>query len=101
RSTLFPYTTLFRSHEIGRPEKSVGAGRDFGGFGGEVVIGLRSAGRTGSERVAKPAQREAGSLRYAHDVPAAGNRVAKGVNAATEIGRAHVGGGEDDAGGAK
>src|SRR5207245_10371879 len=88
------------AHEIGRPEKSVGAGMECGGLGGEVGIGRRSAGRTGSERVAKPAQREAGSLRYAHDVPAAGNRVAKGVNAATGIERGAIGGCEDDAGGA-
>src|SRR2546427_6324801 len=33
RSTLFPYTTLFRSHEIGRAEHGVGAGREYGDLG--------------------------------------------------------------------
>src|SRR6516162_5853301 len=44
------------AHEIGSPEQSVGAGRGFRGFGGEVVIGLRRACRISGERVAKPAQ---------------------------------------------
>src|SRR5437763_5425251 len=83
------------AHEIGSPEKAVGAGRNFGSFGGEVVVGCDRAGGIDGERVAEPAQGEAGSLGHAHHMPPAGNGVAKGVHTAAGIERGAIGDGKN------
>ena len=73
------------ANQIGSPQEAVGTGMDFGGFGGELVIGFAGAAGIYCKSVAEPAQREAGCLGDAHDVPAPGNGVAKRVNAAKRI----------------
>ena len=88
------------AHEIRGPEQAIGTGRNSCSFGGEMIVGFRSASGIGSERVAEPAQRKPGRLRHTHDVPAAGNRVAKRVNATAGIERRTIRGGENDAGSA-
>src|SRR6266481_5876465 len=73
------------AHQIRCPQEAVRTGRDFGGFGGELVV--RFAGTAGicCKGVAEPAQGEAGGLSDAHDVPAPRNGVAKSVDAAVGI----------------
>src|SRR3712207_7091466 len=39
RSTLFPYTTLFRSHDVGNGEAAAGMANDFYGRGYEEIVG--------------------------------------------------------------
>ena len=69
------------------------------GFLGECVVRISTLRVIGSKLIAKPSQRQAGSLSDAHDVPAIGNGVAKGVDAALRIddwtrsrGKNHAGG---------
>src|SRR2546429_130785 len=88
------------AHQIGCPQEAVGTGGDFGGFGSELVVGFADAARVCRKSVAEPAQREAGGLRDAHDVPASGDGVAEGVDAATGIERWTIGGRKNHAGGA-
>src|SRR5690554_7085460 len=38
RSTLFPYTTLFRSHRVGQPHQVAALGHLGGGAGPEVAL---------------------------------------------------------------
>src|SRR5467141_3685897 len=86
------------AHQIGCPQKAVGTGGDFGGFGSKLVVGFADAARVCRKSVAEPAQREAGGLRDAHDVPASGDGVAEGVDATAGIERWAIGGGKNDAG---
>src|SRR6266571_5460796 len=88
------------AHQIGCPQEAVGTGGNSGGFFGEAVVGFSRAARIHCECVAEPAQREPRGLRYAHDVPASGNRVAESVHATLGIERGTIRGGKDDAGGA-
>jgi len=88
------------AHEIRRPQEAVGTGRNFGGFGGELVVGFANAAGICSEGIAEPAQGEASGLRDAHNVPASRDGVAKRVDAAMRIERGAIGGGKNDAGSA-
>src|SRR5581483_5868149 len=89
------------AEEVGCPEEAVGAGRDVGGESGELVVGgERAVGVAGREGVAEVAEREAGAVGDAHDVPDAGRGVAEGVEAAFGVECGSGGGGEDNAGGA-
>ncbi len=73
------------AHQIRCPQEAVRTGRDFGGFGGEPIVGFAGAAGIYCKSVAEPTQREAGGLGDAHDVPAPGNGMAKRVNAAKRI----------------
>ena len=76
--------------QVRQKEESLAAGRDiFGLFGQQVVnffFGLFSGGNVGlAHFIAEPMQRTAGRKIYAHHVPFAPYRVAKGVHAALGI----------------
>src|SRR5256885_7639934 len=62
RSTLFPYTTLFRSHRKLTPESGRGR-RAARGFGGRAVRAAASRGHRSSPSYAGPPARGAGSDR--------------------------------------
>src|SRR4029077_17859064 len=76
------------------------SGRDFGGFVGQLVVGFAGPAGICREGIAKPAEREPGGLRHAHDMPASGDGMAESVDATEGIERGAVGGGKNDAGGA-
>src|SRR5467141_999393 len=88
------------AHQIGCPQEAIGAGRDFSSFGGKLIVGFADSAGICREGITKPAQREPGGLRYAHDVPASGNGMTEGVDATAGIERGPIGGGKNDAGGA-
>src|SRR3712207_7801569 len=56
RSTLFPYTTLFRSDLLGRPEINIDMDQVAGEFRGKVVLVTGAAGSIGSELCRQLAQ---------------------------------------------
>ncbi len=92
------------AHQIRCPEQAFGArwcGRSF--FGEKFVRITVAVGRGSgveAESVAEPAKRKPSGLRDAHNVPAAGNGVTKGVQAAARVERGTIRGGENDAGSA-
>lgn len=86
------------SHEIGSPERAFGSSRNSCSFGGHAFIRIAAVVGAGAKTIAKPAERQAGGLRYTHDVPAAGNGVAKRVQAAFGIERRTICCGENHAG---
>src|SRR5437660_1898518 len=78
------------AHQIRRPQEAVGTGGNFGGFGGELVVGFAGTAGICCKRIAEPAQGEACSLRDSHDVPASRNGVAKSMDAAVRIERGAI-----------
>src|SRR5437879_880567 len=93
------------AHEIWRPQKSLAAGWSLGSLGGKAFIRIAAVvitaiGGACAELIAKPAQGKPGSLSYAHDVPAARNRVTKGMKPALGFERRTICGGKDHAGSA-
>ena len=73
------------AHQVWRPKKSFGTGRDGGGLVGETIVGIATVILACAELIAEPAERKSGGLCYSHHVPAAGNRVAEGVQPALRI----------------
>src|SRR5258707_11787219 len=66
RSTLFPYTTLFRSHQIadldlGEVEAEAPAEAGFGGDAGEEMRGPRAIGADETAGTRRPRPREVGA----------------------------------------
>ncbi len=86
------------AHQIRRPQKAIGTGGDFGGFGSELVVGFEDAARVCHEGVTKPTQGESCGLGNAHNVPATRDGVAKGVDAAARVERRTIRCGKNDAG---
>src|SRR5690606_1687720 len=91
--------------EIGSPEHALASGGRGCSFVGEQVVGIARAAllsrvRPGTELISEPAQGQACRLGDARDMPAAGNGVAKRVQASLRVERGAVGSSEDHAGGA-
>ena len=86
------------AHEVRRPEGAFGACRHGSGFGGEAFIGVAAVIWTSAKAIAEPAEREACGLRDTHDVPASGDGMAEGVQAAFGIERRAVCCGKNDTG---
>src|SRR5437660_9463266 len=72
------------AHQVGSPQEAVGTDGNFGGLGGELIVGFAGAAGVCGKGVAEPAQGKAGGLRDAHDVPASGDGVAKRMDAARQ-----------------
>ena len=83
------------AHQIGRPENAIRSGRRSGCFLGELIVRIAVRFCEDAEAIAEPAQRQSGRLRYAHDVPSAGDSVAEGVNPPFGIEGRTIGGAED------
>src|SRR3979411_48809 len=86
------------AHQVWRPEKSFGTGRDGRCLVGEAIVGIATVILACAELIAEPAERKSGGLCYSHHVPAAGNRVTEGVQSALRIERGTIRCSEDDTG---
>src|SRR3979411_2428624 len=86
------------AHQVWRPEKSFGTGRDGGCLVGEAIVGIATVILACAELIAEPAERKSGGLCYSHHVPAAGNRVAEGVQPALRVERGPIRCCENDTG---